>query len=96
MTNYSKKALQTMESIIEAAEEGITFELPSKKAAINMRQRIYNYRNRINRGNDEQQKALVNRVEVRVVQDMVQVTLKEEDYMDEIRSQLDGKEEESR
>jgi len=82
MPKYSDNTLHLMKSIISAAGEGKTFELPTHKSAVNMRQRIYNYRNA--NPDDEEAKT----VTVTVKDNLVLVASKPADYMDSVSDQL--------
>lgn len=92
MPKYSQKTISLMKSIVDASVNGKTFELPDHKAAVNMRQRIYNYRNALPDDVSDEHREAVSRVTVIVKENMVLVGSKEPDYMDDIESQLNEEE----
>jgi len=90
MPKYSDKAIFLMKSIVEASKRGKTFKLKDKRAAVNMRQRIYNYRNRMLKDKNlpVREKRAIEKISIIVKDNYVLVAAKEPDYLDSIESQL--------
>jgi len=92
MSKYKEKDLLRMEKIIESAGEGKTFQLQDNAAAVNMRQRIYNYRNSITSGRMKvfaEWEAQVARVTVTVKDNLVLVAESTVNYTEDIDKQLE-------
>ena len=92
MPKYSPQTIELMRKVVDAAETGKVFTLGSKREAINMRQRIYNYRNALNRdlAAPEDEKRRINLLRVTVVENELQVIFGEPDYLEQVEEQLNA------
>lgn len=95
MKKYTDEAIEAMKAIVDAAKEGKTFRMGSERDAVNLRQRIYNYRKSALKDEETpaRQKDLLGRLSVRVKGKHVMVTVKPVDYLSRARQQIGANDE---
>jgi len=91
MPKRSTIDIDLLNRILDEAPTGLVLELESEKHAINLRQRIYNYRNTVLKGTDEELKKKVNQISIAVVDKTVEIGVVDLGYWNSIGGMLNGK-----
>ena len=84
----SQKTIERLKKILEAAEEGASFDLPTEKDAINLRQKIYHFKRQLIAGRKSALKEIAERLVVSVDGNTLSVSTRLPDYMDALDDQI--------